>query len=715
MESIPAESMQPWFAASAERVDSFFGDAAEHFPLTCTANNPAAMHNDQVCLINDYIPICNELLFNIGTELRQQHGGSLSLVCFRPGEPDLMPPPDADLDRSNTFLRWLLRIHVCIDDLKLHYKWVTAYSQVFLEELPENCRLRKLKVEFPFGDAEQTHFAALLPRLRCLEELCFYMSPSTDVLVAAVSTLLRTTTCLTSLVFYACFENSQPPKAFIDALAANTTLKSLEMWANWNTSEPPGTLGEYVWSNGMLTNLLLFGEGTDREALLLDEALARNSTLSTLRIGRLCGGERTVRFLTRILAECTGLKKVTLGGLRDEYVNIPEATLTRCVDALADNETLEELELPYCLWNSNNWIIFFAFLSRNKSLKKLEVSNMFNRHYETHPAVLEALALTDSLRRVSFGSYIHRTANADLMRFRAFSGIEMYEDLSAQVNALQRLPSLDHFTSVVLSLHEPDQRLFDSAANYIRATAVLRKLTLFFGKAAEDVPSYCWMLLFKSISANTSIADIWFDCSDNFSFAGHLASIVALSRCITRVSYSGRREGWNPNSFVLPLSRAISNNYNLLKFELSCYPRMDAEGSRCWFTIRETTRRNCYLFERAADFNQTTQLDWCTATALEKVSRSPGLVRELAEKEGMPARQMARMIRSRLSSVEGLHDFMRLTGVVKECVTCVPPVDGCSVQLQDINNDCWLLVRRYLNFDDVKRSTDAKPYRSTSS
>ncbi|KAL1445294.1 hypothetical protein MTO96_045097, partial [Rhipicephalus appendiculatus] len=27
------------------------------------------------------------------------------------------------------------------------------------------------------------------------------------------------------------------------------------------------------------------------------------------------------------------------------------------------------------------------------------------------------------------------------------------------------------------------------------------------------------------------------------------------------------------------------------------------------------------------------------------------------------------MIRSRLSISEGLHDFMRLTGVVKECVT----------------------------------------------
>ncbi|KAL1480922.1 hypothetical protein MTO96_050635 [Rhipicephalus appendiculatus] len=50
----------------------------------------------------------------------------------------------------------------------------------------------------------------------------------------------------------------------------------------------------------------------------------------------------------------------------------------------------------------------------------------------------------------------------------------------------------------------------------------------------------------------------------------------------------------------------------------------------------------------------------CTATALEKVSRNPALVRELADQDGIPARQAAKMIRSRLSIVEGLHDFIHI-------------------------------------------------------
>ncbi|KAL1469685.1 hypothetical protein MTO96_040920 [Rhipicephalus appendiculatus] len=87
------------------------------------------------------------------------------------------------------------------------------------------------------------------------------------------------------------------------------------------------------------------------------------------------------------------------------------------------------------------------------------------------------------------------------------------------------------------------------------------------------------------------------------------------------------------------------------------------------------------------------------------VSRRPALVRVLAEKEGIAANEMSGMLRSHLSSVEGLHGFMRVTGVVKESVTCLPPADGCSVQLPDLNNDCWRLVRRYLSFHDVKRSS----------
>ncbi|KAL1424958.1 hypothetical protein MTO96_019817 [Rhipicephalus appendiculatus] len=261
MENLSAEQEQTSLAALPEKVDntSFFDRReAENFRLPCTAATPTITDNDQRCPINDYLPICNELLFDVGMELREERGGLLSLVYIQPRDPVVMPPRDVDLHRSNAFLRWLLRTHVCIACLRLQYEWVTAHSRVILDELPEKSRLKKLELRFPYRGTVQSDFATLLPRLRYLEELHCYMPQNADVFVAAASTLLRTTTCLTSLVFDACSGDSQPPKVFIDALAANTTLTSLEMWANWSTDEPPGTLGEYVRSNGLLTNLRLF-------------------------------------------------------------------------------------------------------------------------------------------------------------------------------------------------------------------------------------------------------------------------------------------------------------------------------------------------------------------------------------------------------------------------------------------------------------------------
>ncbi|KAH7944250.1 hypothetical protein HPB52_017640 [Rhipicephalus sanguineus] len=159
----------------------------------------------------------------------------------------------------------------------------------------------------------------------------------------------------------------------------------------------------------------------------------------------------------------------------------------------------------------------------------------------------------------------------------------------------------------------------------------------------------------------------------------------------------------------MPLSGAICDNYNLLKVDLPCNAKVGAEARHCWFTLRETTRRNSGLLELAGAFNQTTAIDWYTANALEKVSRHPALVRELAQKEGIAADEVTTMLRSRLRSVEGLHDFTRLTGVVKKRVTCAPPVNDCSIQLQDLNAYCWRIVRRYLSFDDVKRFTVGTP------
>ncbi|KAH7944126.1 hypothetical protein HPB52_016342 [Rhipicephalus sanguineus] len=544
-------------------------------------------------------------------ELREQRGGCLSLVSIEVSDVNLIPRPSPDTYRATPFLRWLLKTHVCITSLQLIDNWAKSHSQVVLQELPENSRVKALTLNFYYDKTAPTHMMTILGRLRSLEILNYFiMGQNAAAHVAGISALLRTTTSLTSLVFSASFDNSPPPKTFIDALAANSTLKSVDLRTYWMNADSPGHLGEYVRSNRLITALSVYGIDVDREEIMLDEVVVRNGTLSSLVVS----------------------------------------------------------------------------------------------------AVLEGLAQTDSLRRVTFGYYTHGFG-ANLMHFGVFSSIGIGGKESVQVDALQRLREFDHITRVSIEVAEASELLFSALATYIRETTVLRKLSLTVTSPqcpANTAPPSCWMLLFESMSANTSISDLCILSNGKFRYNNRLARIIGLSRYITKVSFMINRSDKDATEFVCLLSETIRNNYNLVKFDLYG-SKVGIEAKRCLFTVRETTRRNSGLVERAAAFNDATCIDRYTATALEKVSRHPGLMRELAEKEGIAVGEVFRMIGSRLRSIEGLHDFMRLTGVVKECVTCAPPVDGFSMQLQDLNNDCWRLLRRYLSFDDVESFTITDP------
>ncbi|XP_075724474.1 uncharacterized protein LOC142767140 [Rhipicephalus microplus] len=549
-----------------------------------------------------------------------------------------------------------------------------------------------------------THVAKHLPRLSSLETLsCSGLCACAET-VTAISQLLRTTKCLTSLVLQSSFGSGQPPKTLIDALAANSTLKWLDLDIYWKTAKPPGPLGEYLRSNGFLTSLTVSGEDVDREKLLLDKVLVRNDTLSTLKVLNVFGGGRSVRFITKILAECSSLKKLYVGSARTTCTKISQATLTRCLDALAHNQILEELTLPYSLWHQNNWISFFEMLPRNKHLKKFDVTHRFPQDYRTLLPVLEALARTKQSANVSFGPYVHGTG-VNFFQFSVFSSIGLTGDESVQVDALRQLPAFEYFTSLSVDVFDGEELLFSALAKYIRETSVLQKLRLTVTSPQDPektATSMCWALLFASMAANTSISDLDILTNGSFRHNDCLTRIIRYSSYISRVSFQENTGLGNATKFVSLLSEAIGDNYVLLELDLHG-AKVGVDAKWCFFAIRETTRRNCGLVERAAAFNQTAPLDWYTASAFEKVAGSPALVRELARKAGVAAAEVAGALRSRLESVQGLHDFTRLTGVVRDRVACSPPAEGCGTQLHDLSDTCWRLVRSYLSFDDVKR------------
>ncbi|XP_049523641.1 uncharacterized protein LOC125945592 isoform X2 [Dermacentor silvarum] len=129
-----------------------------------------------------------------------------------------------------------------------------------------------------------------------------------------------------------------------------------------------------------------------------------------------------------------------------------------------------------------------------------------------------------------------------------------------------------------------------------------------------------------------------------------------------------------------------------------------------WFAVCDTARRNSGCVARAAQFLNHARCDRLCAAGLDRVCRHPALVAELAEVLSIDKVEAARVVRQKLRCIEGLHDFMRLAGVVKEQVTCLPRQDG-RTQLDGLNQDCWAHVRRYLELDDVAYGT--APHRRT--
>ncbi|KAL1478559.1 hypothetical protein MTO96_034992 [Rhipicephalus appendiculatus] len=81
------------------------------------------------------------------------------------------------------------------------------------------------------------------------------------------------------------------------------------------------------------------------------------------------------------------------------------------------------------------------------------------------------------------------------------------------------------------------------------------------------------------------------------------------------------------------------------------------------FAIYEATRRNSDLLSAAAAFPKPTEVD-------------------------------------RTASLDA---YMRITGVVKDRVVCHPRDDG-RTQLDDLSEDGWQMVRRFLLLDDVEEA-----------
>ncbi|XP_077523345.1 uncharacterized protein LOC144134268 [Amblyomma americanum] len=148
--------------------------------------------------------------------------------------------------------------------------------------------------------------------------------------------------------------------------------------------------------------------------------------------------------------------------------------------------------------------------------------------------------------------------------------------------------------------------------------------------------------------------------------------------------------------FLQHLAPVVTGSYNLIRVHV---PYCD-EAKEEHFTVQEVTRRNSSLLIRAIRFVLGDMTSHC-ARALEFVSDHPKFAEMVADRAAVKCDEAKAMIRRALYTITDMNGFLRAACVVKHRVECCARRDG-QMQLDELNDDCWLHVRKYIMVADVQ-------------
>ncbi|KAL3192528.1 hypothetical protein MRX96_058945 [Rhipicephalus microplus] len=303
--------------------------------------------------------------------------------------------------------------------------------------------------------------------------------------------------------------------------------------------------------------------------------------------------------------------------------------------------------------------------------------------------------------KVSLGLSILREGKIEILECKAFSGVEFsIAEYDCMIAALVWLPNCQHLEIVDISIETDDMTLCLAMAEFLRSTRTLEVLELCVNSVLMhlDDQSPGWNVILESLSQNRSLRrlDVSIYPTGNQAVQG-LAESVKQNTHIRRI-YLQYMPASNEIAFVRRLSRDVENNYRLTEVDYS-YLLDDCFSD--YLAVKATTWRNSGLVARAAQIKQASHLDRYVTRAVDRVSRYPALLDEVARSAKLDQGELAVLVRDCLSQVRSLDGFMRVAGVVKERVICHPIDDG-RTQLDDLNEACWSHVRRYLATDDIE-------------
>ncbi|XP_077527793.1 uncharacterized protein LOC144139261 [Haemaphysalis longicornis] len=668
-------------------------------------NVPCTAARGNMCHVSMQMSTWNELLFPAQLQLREDSYVHSQMSLVSRSEPRVVDAPPEIMQKAVTCACCLLTSHHCVVAVDLSYEVYEKWEDELCEALKRNTSVTHLKIGH-YCSKCCLSLPTVLLSMQNLVELEIGYGASTSQLHTALSTLVRSTASLKVLRIHLLEVRGDASELLI-SFFANSTLKELSLndsLLGSVTSEHCNVLCQYIETNVTLTTLDIFGsKPCPSMASTLGcvlGALLRNKTMRNLSLTDIFLDSESIGRLTNFLGETHSLRcfkmiltKVTFG-VDSPYQQEPNSGW---ISALARNTNIEEVTLSETFCSAQTWSAFLKSLSSNGSTLNVNIDVRASRDLEEFFAVVPKECME---HRVSFSSRVCAPF-AEALEAKAVTSVTQYT-LGDTKERMSLLSSCSHITSVRLILtwyvNEP---LFIVIADYVESTITLEELFL-----DDLVPSLsrggslkCWSIFTRSLSRNRSIRKLRIRGRGFDAEAMELLADAVKSRRDTwRFEFSAGASA--PQSvFVRRLSEGIADNFTLLSVTLTGWIQEDVMQE--WFVVDETLRRNSGLLTRATLFATGILRDSCGALALERVSGHTALTKEVMRVASVGSGEAAAAIARALRSIEDMHVFMRLCGVVRERVVCLPSHDG-RPQLDDLNEYCWMRVRRYLFIRDVQ-------------
>ncbi|KAH7943760.1 hypothetical protein HPB52_011333 [Rhipicephalus sanguineus] len=672
----------PLDSESVQGATGYFTEASVGCKIPCTASD------ERTCQIVHHLTACNKWLFYNQSQLRESAGkrSHLSLVaCPSP----FLSTPTADLHRkrrqANIFLNQLLKTHRCIGeiDLILFPRISGAFDrspELLCDALSQNSSVKVLKLNL---NHNRTHedLCALISSLVGIEELeCEHNGFCPAPLLSALSALLRATLSLTILKIPELRFDETQAEQFLSALAANSTLKELSIREYEPMRMCPSLVNRSAFADFLSTTCTLnnltitipsspcYPRARNHWPWIL-EGLVDNGTIQNVSLGSVILDGDSFALIARIFAQNKVIRTFGMASKRQR----PESRQTstqyesmseRRLQALDENDTLENLRLCFDVWTTQQWKRFFRTLMKKKNMRIATVEvTIYDR--PLLPELCKMLRETGAQDKVSLG-HCYVGEERGIVECKAFSRLLARRGQYAKeelCGILKLLPSLRHvkFLSLDIAATDLDAGLCSAIAECITVATALEELhlTLRSDEADIDAAEHPLKAILASLARNKSFK--------------HLSVLTCHLQ-----------------------SELIEHLADVIKLNIQAY--LD------WFDVLEVTRRNSGLLVRAAAFVSGARQDRYSACALELMFRHPALPEEVSKQASLSEADAATMVHRALERIQDLDEYMRLSGVVRVRVVCCP-CDGARVQLDNLDGQSWAAVRRYLTISDVKESS----------